>query len=177
MNYLNKFYKNTIRKDFINKFYCKNIKKIPRIEKIVLNFKFKTLNVKQIASSLLAYELIVKQRGIITRSKKSNILLKIKKGNPTGCKVTLRKKQAFLFIDYFLNEILINVKGFSNFELSKLKKSKALTYNIKNLFEFKELKQQYYFFNSLSNFKITFLSTSKTAKEFIFIINTLNFPL
>jgi large subunit ribosomal protein L5 len=56
-----------------------------------------TTGIKGLATSLLAIELITGQKGILTTTKHSNIFLKIRKGNPAGCKVTLRKENMFSF--------------------------------------------------------------------------------
>ena len=73
------YYNNVIKYDVINKFYYKKYKQIPKIIKIVLSFNCKNLNIKQLLNSLIALELISAKKGFILVSKKSNILLKIKK--------------------------------------------------------------------------------------------------
>jgi large subunit ribosomal protein L5 len=91
------YYINIIKYDLVNKFYYKNHKKIPKLNKIILNFNCKNINFKLLISSIIALELITTQKSIITSSKKSNITLKIRKGNPIGCKVTLRKEKMYFF--------------------------------------------------------------------------------
>ena len=76
------YYNNVIKYDLINKFYYTNHKQIPQIINIILNFNCKNLNVKNLVSSLVALELITMKKGIVLTSKKSNIVLKIRKGNP-----------------------------------------------------------------------------------------------
>ena len=92
MQIFKNYYNNVIKYDLINKFYYTNHKQIPQIINIILNFNCKNLNVKNLVSSLVALELITMKKGIVLTSKKSNIVLKIRKGNPIGCKITLKKK-------------------------------------------------------------------------------------
>lgn len=87
------YYTNIIRYDLINKFYYNNHKQIPKVIKIVLNFNCNSVNIKRLISSMVALELITNQKSVILTSKKANISLKLRKGNPIGCKVTLKKKK------------------------------------------------------------------------------------
>ena len=95
------FNKKIIKHDLINKFNYTNIQKIPKIQKLTLNFGCKNFNIQKFATTLLALEIIASKKGGLTIAKKANILLKIQKGQPAGCKVTLRKKD----IHSFLNKI------------------------------------------------------------------------
>ena len=96
MYLINYYYNNIVKYDLINKFYYKNIKQLPSILKIILNFNFKKQNIKNLMSSLIALELISSQKPIFTKSKISNITLKIRKGQPVGCKITLRKQNSLI---------------------------------------------------------------------------------
>ena len=106
MQFLEHFNKKTFKYDLINKFLYKNTKKLPKIKKIILNFSCQSTKLKNLASSLLALELITTKKGLLTTSKKANILLKLRKGNPVGCKIVLTSKNYYNFLARFLNEIL-----------------------------------------------------------------------
>ena len=92
-NILENYYRKIIKYDFINKFYYVNVNEIPSIKKIILNFGCKNIEIKNISGCLLSLELITKKKGSLTRAKRSNILLKIRKGQPSGCVVVLKKKR------------------------------------------------------------------------------------
>ena len=77
MHFLNYFYTKTLKFDLINKFYYTDLKKLPKLKKIVLNFSCKTIELKTIATHLLALELITGKKGTITLSKRPNLFLKI----------------------------------------------------------------------------------------------------
>ncbi len=66
MNFLTYFCKKTLNYELLNKFNYKNTKKLPKIKKIVLNFGCKTTDIKHLAASLLALELITCQKGKLT---------------------------------------------------------------------------------------------------------------
>jgi ribosomal protein L5 len=54
MHYLEIYYKTVIKYDLINKFNYKNIKELPKLKKIVLNFKTKNFKAKTFATTLFA---------------------------------------------------------------------------------------------------------------------------
>lgn len=176
MHFLKNFYLKTLKYDLINKFSYKNTKKLPEIKKIILNFGCKNNDIKSIASSLLALELITAQRSNITLTKHSNVLLKIRKGNPTGCKVTLRKKRLFGIFSKFLTEIFSKLKNFEGFSLPETMKKNSFSYEIRDTFNFEELEAHYYLFNSLSYLTISIVTNTNTKEELIFILKSLKFP-
>lgn len=177
MHFLQKYYNNNIKSELINKFNYKKINDIPKLKKIILNFGCKTADIKQLSSSLLAFELIISQKGLITKTKYSNILFKIRKGNPTGCKVTLSKFNTFLFFSKMIIEVFPKLKNFSNFSNSKNLKINIFSYKLKETFSFYELENHYYLFNNLPMLDVTIITNSKSKNEMIFLLKSLKFPI
>lgn len=176
MHYLENFYNKTLKYELINKFIYTNNKKLPSVKKITLNFGCKNADIKQLASSLLAFELITNQQGKITKTKHSNILFKIRKGNPTGCKITLSKKNSFNFLFKMLVEIFPKLKKFSGFRISKKMKTNVFSYALQDTFSFNELENHYYLFNSLPKLNITIITNSNTKKEMFFLLKAFKLP-
>lgn len=177
MHFLKKYYNNNIKYEFINKFtYNKNIN-IPKLKKIVLNFGCKTADIKQLSSSLLAFELITSQKGKLSKTKTSNILFKIRKGNPTGCTVTLSKFNIFHFISKMILEILPKLKIFFDFKSLKKLNYNTFSFRIKETFAFSELEEHYYLFNNLPILDVTIVTSSKTKNEIIFLLKSLKLPI
>ncbi len=166
-----------LKYDLINKFSYKNIKKIPKLEKIILNFGCRTSEIRRLASSLLALELISNQKGVITTAKKANILLKVRKGNPTGCKVTLRKNNMLNFFSKITTEILPRMKNFDGFIIKQRFNEDAFSCELQDTFSFSELEEHYYLFNNLPKLKITFVTRCKNKKELIFLLKSFQFPI
>ena len=166
-----------LKYDLANKFYYKKTKKIPTIKKIILNFGCKTTEIKLLAESLLALELITSKKGKLTTAKKINIVLKIRKGNPIGCKVTLQKKQMFNFLEKIFINIFPNIKNFVGITLNKNINAKALSYQICDTLNFDGLEEHYYSFNNLPNLSITILTNVKNKKELLFILKSIQFPI
>jgi large subunit ribosomal protein L5 len=170
MHFLEYYYNNIIKYDLINRFNYKNLKNIPKLKKIVLNFGCKTFELKKLSLSLLALQLITKKKGVLTISKKPNIVLKIRKGNPVGCKVILTKYLMYLFFAKLLIDILPKLKKKKLVE--KLFSNNSLTYNFNNTFVFKQIEKNFLLFNLLKHLQITILTNTRTAEELFFFLNS-----
>jgi large subunit ribosomal protein L5 len=176
MNFLNYFQTKTLKHDLLNKFCYKNINDLPKLKKIILNFGCKTNDMKQLATAVLALELITNQKGILTNSKKSNISLKIRKGNPVGCKITLRKKTMAKFLEKILLDIFPRIKNFNGLTASEYLKTNSFSYELHNTLGFSELEEHYYLFNNLPRLNITVVTKTSTKEELLFILKAFQFP-
>ena len=177
MHFLNYFYNKNLKLDLINKFYYIELKKLPKLKKIVLSFNCKTTEMKTLATHLLALELITNQKGILTTSKQQNILLKIRKGNPTGCKITLKKTFMLYFLSKNSTEIFPKIKNFTGILINQKIEKTAVSYVVKETLNFSELTDQYYLFNNLYNLNISFILDVKTKNEIFFVLRSLQFPV
>lgn len=174
MGNLKKFYNNVIKHSLLNKFNYKKITKLPKIDKITLNLDCKQYDSKRIASSLLALELITTKRGQINNAKKSSTILKIRKGNPIGCKVCLTKKLNYIFIIKLLSEVLPKIKNMNDFGIKcNSKNYNSASYTLKNNLIFFEFEDNYYLFNKLPCLQITISTNSKTKEELMFLLKSL----
>ena len=176
MHFLDYFYTKTLKFDLINKFYYKELKNLPKLKKIVLNFNCRTTNLKTLATHLLALELITNQKSNLTISKRPNLLLKIRKGNPVGCKVILKKILMLNFISKSLNEIFPNIKDFKGIKVNLKTKTNSFSFLIQNTLHFSKLNEHYYLFTSLSNLNLSFVTTSQTEEEMLFLLKSLQLP-
>jgi large subunit ribosomal protein L5 len=176
MHFLEKFYSKTLKYELINKFKYNNTKNLPKLEKIILNFGCKTAEMHQLASCLLAVELITNQKGTFTKTKHANILFKIRKGNPTGCKITLQKFNLFNFLYRILSEVFPKLKNFKGFTVTKKMKKRTFSYELHETFSFSELEKHYYLFNNLPKLSVTVITSSKTKLELIYLLKSFQFP-
>jgi len=87
---------------------------VPRILKIVLNMGVgQAVNDKKILEKALGdMEKIAGQKPILTRAKNSVAGFKIRKGYAIGCKVTLRGKRMYEFLDRLISIALPRVRDF-----------------------------------------------------------------
>jgi large subunit ribosomal protein L5 len=177
MHFLTHFYKKNLNYEFINKFIYNNTKQIPKIKKITLNFGCKTTEIKNLTASLLALELITYQKSKFTTTKYPNIVLKLRKGNPVGCKIELRNKKMFYFLENLLNEVFPKIKNFDGLKFNKKLNHNTFSFKIKDNFTFKSIEEHYYLFNKLSELNITILTTTKKRIELNHLIKLFQFPI
>ena len=177
MHFFNYFCTKTLKFDLINKFYYTDLKKLPNLKQIVLNFSCKTTELKILATHLIALELITNQKGMTTVSRRPNLLLKLRKGNPSGCKVTLRKTLMINFLSKGFNETFPKVKNFSGMMIHQKVEKNAFSFSVKDTLAFSELAEHYYLFNNLSNLSLSFLTQVNTREEMLFFLKSLQLPL
>lgn len=177
MYFLNYFYKKTLKFDLINKFYYTKLQKVPKLKEVVLSFGCKTTDLKSLAICLLALELIGKQKGILTISKKPNLLLKIRKGNPTGCKLNLKNSSMLVFFSKSFNEVFARTKSFEGIMLTQNREKTVVSFIIKDILNFSELTDHYYLFNNVSTLNLSFITSSKVKEETLFLLKSLQLPI
>lgn len=178
MKILKNYYSSIIKYELINKFNYKTFNKIPKLKKIILIFNCKSFDIKTLAISSLALEFISGQKSTINKSKRINILLKIRKGNPVGCKVSLRKQFMYLFLAKLVLEIFPRIKLFDYISYNdKLNNTTAMSFKISNIFLFPELEKNYYVFSQLTSLQVTLLVNSRTKNELSNMLNHLKIPL
>ena len=175
MDLFQTYYKRIIRQDLMNKFIFLNNKKIPKLREITLNFGCKNMTIQKFATTMLALEIISLKKGTITIIKKPNVLLKIQKGQPAGCKVKLKKRQLFSFLTRLHLEIIPKLKNFQGFKIEKQ------VFNFffqipSNEIILKEFKNHYPLFSNLPILDINIFTTTKNSKELFFLAKAIKLP-
>lgn len=175
MNRFKEHYFNIILYDLITKFNYKNIFEIPKINKINLNIGMKHFNsnVKKISSILLLLELITGQNSIYTLSKKNKLVLKIKKGDIIGCKLTLRGIYIYFFLEKLLTVVFPVDKEFKGIFLTE-KNSNIISFKIKNILNFVEIKKEFLRFKNISHVDVAIQTNCKNSHEFVSFFNSFN---
>src|SRR5690606_20437732 len=98
-------YRTKIVPELAEKFGYKSVMQVPRITKITLNMGVSeaVADRKVIEHAVNDLTLIAGQRAIITKSRKSIAGFKIRDGYPIGCKVTLRGRRMYEFLDRLIS--------------------------------------------------------------------------
>lgn len=175
MSLLKNFYLKTLTYDFINKFIYNNSNNLPKLQKIILNFGFRAVNLKKLSSSLLVFELIANKKGFLTQAKKLNILFKASRSNLAWSKVVLHKSFLFSFFEKIVMEISSKLKNLNEFNFTKKTKKNSFSYKFYDIFSFKELKNYYYHFNNLPKLNVIIVTNCKKQIEFIFVFKSFKF--
>ena len=160
----------------MNKFRLKKSNQIPRIKRITLNFGCKNFSVQKFATTMLALELIASKKAKITIAKKPNILLKIQKGQPSGCKVILQNKEIYAFLTRLHLEILPKFKNFAGFNIKT--QTSSFFFNIpSNKIMLKEFEDHYPLFTNLPSLNIHVSTNTSQPKELLFLMKAMKFPI
>jgi len=98
----------------MEKFGYKSTMQIPKLDKIVINIGLGEAkdNAKALDSAVDDLMAITGQRPIVTKAKKSVAAFKLREGMNIGCKVTLRGKKMYEFLDRLFSVALPRVRDF-----------------------------------------------------------------
>jgi large subunit ribosomal protein L5 len=107
-------YKSEIAPALKEKFGYKNLMQAPKLEKIVINMGLGEAiqNVKVLDFAIADLMKITGQRPLVTRARKSIANFKLRTGMAIGCKVTLRGRRMYEFLDRLLNVALPRIRDF-----------------------------------------------------------------
>ncbi len=171
-NNIKNHYQNVISYDLLTKLHYKNIFQIPKITKICLNIGFKNANIekKKLINILVLLKLITNQKPIVTQSKKNNIFLKIKKNSIIGCKVTLRKKNIYIFLEKLIIFIIPNLNKKIKFNTEN---QNILNFQIKNILNFFELRREFLKFREIPSIDVSIHTNAKNNQELFALLNSI----
>ncbi|AHE99233.1 50S ribosomal protein L5 [Thioalkalivibrio paradoxus] len=98
-------------------FQYRNVMQVPRITKVTLNMGLgdAVADKKVIESALADMTAIAGQKPVVTKARQSIAGFKIRDGYPIGCKVTLRRRRMYEFLDRLINVALPRVRDFRGF--------------------------------------------------------------
>lgn len=175
------FHRVIIVSDLINKFNYTNLDSMPKIQKVTVNIGWKTPELKNVLLAFLAVELITSQKAVITSTKNSKISIKIKKGIPSGCKVTLRSNIIYNFFYRLSYEIFprLNQLNGLKFKKNSLRccKTKTLTFSLLEILTFPELEKNYHLFKNIGKLTVTISIKAKHYHELFFLLKSLKLPI
>lgn len=170
-------YKYNYKLDFLTKFNIINNIDCRKIFKISLNFGFKNISFdkKKMVPFFMILELISNQKSYITFSKKNVLSIKIKKGTITGCKVTLRNKNLYNFLDTLILSLprYENFKGF--YFNKKNKKISNVKINLSDLFVFHAVESE--LISYVKHLDINFIMNTVNNDEKIFLLTYNKIPI
>ena len=90
-----------------------NRMQVPKVEKVVVNMGINSKHEKDVMTEAQAeLATITGQKPIVTYAKKSVANFHVREGMPVGCKVTLRGKRMYEFLERLLNAALPRIRDF-----------------------------------------------------------------
>ncbi len=114
MSRLLEYYRTKVVAEMMKKFGYKNKMQVPYIKKVVINMGVGAAitDIKILEAVARDLGTITGQKPVITRAKKAIANFKIREELPIGCKVTLRGKKMYEFVDRLVNVALPRVRDF-----------------------------------------------------------------
>lgn len=158
--------------DLITKLNNKNIFQLPIITKVILNIGLKVNEKKNILNINILLKLISNQKGFSTKSKKNKIFLRIKKGSIVGCKISLRKKNMFLFLEKLICFSFPKNKNIKPVTINNYN----LSFKIFNIIELYELTGEFLKFKNIPYIDVTFCFKQKNIKKNQILLSSYNYP-
>ena len=105
---LRDYYIKKLVPSLVKEFNYKNLMQVPKLEKIVVNMGVGEAiqNIKALESAVADLSMIVGQKPVITKARKSIATFKLRQGMSIGCRVTLRGDRMYEFFDRLVNVAL-----------------------------------------------------------------------
>lgn len=178
MNNLQNFYNNNLRSNLLLKTNEKNSMNLPKINKIVLNIGTSSINKNKnkLLESMLALELITGQKAELIKAKKSIATFNLRKNTYMGCKVTLRNKNAYSFIEKLNKIIFPRIQEFKGLSKNSFNKENSYSFSIKNLIVFPEIEYQHELFNQIIGVDISIHMSSNNRDKNLLLLSGLQIP-
>lgn len=149
----------------MKEFSYRNIMEVPRIEKIVLNVGLGEAiqNIKLLDAAQKELSTITGQKAVVTKAKKSIAAFKLRKGTPIGCKVTLRGKIMYEFLDRFISISLPRIRDFRGISGKSFDGRGNYSLGLKEQFIFPEI--DYDKVEMVHGLDVVFCTSAKTDSE------------
>ncbi len=172
---LKKDYKERIVPALEKQFNYTTVMQVPRLEKIVINqgLGAATQDKKIIETAINELTAITGQKAVATLSKKDISNFKVRKKNPIGARVTLRREKMYEFLERLVRVALPRIRDFKGIE-GKLDGRGNYTLGITEQIIFPEINIDA--INKLMGMNITFVTTAKTDEEGYALLKEFGLP-
>jgi len=160
-----------------DKFQYTNELSIPKLKMVSINVGIKAADSDNKLLSYLATQVsnIAGQKAVLTKAKKAISTFKLRKDLPIGCKVTLRGKKMYQFLDRLVNIALPRIKDFRGLSSKGFNQSCHYTFGVKEHTIFLEVAIDNV--PKIFGLNITVVTTATTSDEALYLLQKLNFPI
>jgi len=160
----------------MEKFQYKNVMQVPRIERVVVNIGVGEAiqNPKALDGAISDLQLITGQRPVVTKARKSIAGFKLREGMSIGCKVTLRGKRMYEFLDRLINLALPRVRDFRGVSPDAFDGRGNYSLGIKEQTIFPEV--EYDKIDKIRGLEVNIVTTAKTDEEARELLRAMGMP-
>lgn len=169
-------YKNEIISKLTEEFQYTNVMAVPKLEKIVLNVGVgEAIQDKKVLDTIVSnMALITGQKPVTTKAKKSISNFKLREGMPIGCKVTLRGRIMFEFLDRLVTLALPRTRDFQGVPDKSFDGRGNYTMGIKEHTIFPEIDTDKV--TKMHGMDVTFVTSAQTDEEAYALLKHFGMP-
>ena len=169
-------YRDAVVKQLMQQFGYKTSMQVPRIEKIVLNMGVgEAVADKKILDTAVAdMAEVAGQRPLVTVARKSIAVYKVREGYPVGCKVTLRGRRMYEFLDRLVSIAMPRIRDFRGISGRAFDGRGNYNMGVKEQIIFPEI--EYDKIDAVRGMNITIATTAKSDNEAKALLAAFRFP-
>lgn len=177
MSRLINLYNDEIVPMMMKKFNYSSIMQVPRVLKITLNMGVGEAVADKKVMNFAVDDMIriAGQKPVVTKARQSIAGFKIREGWPIGCKVTLRKKKMYEFLDRLINVALPRVRDFRGLNPKSFDNSGNYSLGIQEQLVFPEI--DYDKTDTIRGLDVCITTSAKTREEAKALLLAFNLPL
>lgn len=169
-------YKKEILPALREEFGIKNIMRVPKIQKVVLNVGYgRHMKDKAFIENVeKTLSVISGQKPLHNKAKKSISNFKIREGNLVGASVTLRGKKMYDFLDKFVSITLPRVRDFQGLPTNSFDEGGNYTVGLKENIAFPEIRNDEV--EKIHGLQVIVCTNTKDKKITRFFLEKIGFP-
>ncbi len=169
-------YNKTIAPALAAKFSVANKMAIPKLEKIVVNMGVgrATQDKALLEAAVDSLGKITGQKPLVTKAKVSVSGFRLREGNEIGCKVTLRGKRMYEFLDRLVNVAIPRIRDFRGISARAFDGRGNYSLGLKEQIIFPEI--EYDKIDALRGMNIAITTSAKTDEEARALLAAFRFP-
>lgn len=173
---LKEYYLKEVVPALIKELKYKNVMEVPRIEKIVVNMGLGEAiqNIKVLDNATEELAMIVGQKPVVTKAKKSIATFKLRKGMSIGCMVTLRRERMYEFFDRLISVAIPRIRDFRGISPRSFDGRGNFSLGIKEQFIFPEV--EYDKIDKVRGMNITIVTSAETDDEARVLLRLMGVP-
>ena len=171
------YYNTTVRPALAEQLGCTNQHAIPKLEKIVVNMGvgIAITEKKHLEEAIAALGQITGQKPVATLSRKAVSGFKLRENLPIGCKVTLRGRRMYEFLDRLISMALPRVRDFRGLSATAFDGQGNYSLGLSEQMVFPEINPDK--FARPQGMNITLVTTAHTDDEARALLRALGLPM
>jgi large subunit ribosomal protein L5 len=169
-------YRDTVVKQLTEQFGYKSNMEVPRIQKITVNMGVgeAVADKKVMDHAVGDLTKIAGQKPVVTKARTSIASFKIRQGYPVGCKVTLRGRRMYEFLDRLVSIAIPRIRDFRGISARSFDGRGNFNMGVREQIIFPEI--EYDKIDAIRGLNITITTTAKSDEEARALLAAFRFP-